>query len=190
MNRFTLTPGTIWVTGISASGKTTLGNHLFENMKEKGIHNVEFLDGEALRAKLDKKYGYSMEERFAVARNTVTLARRINDDGSFAIVSTITGQKVMREHARECLPHFMEVYLNCPVEICAARDSKGNYEKAFAGLLENFTGVTSPYEPTDSPELTLDTASLSVQECSKILLEKTLSFFGGNSARDPLNPSA
>jgi adenylylsulfate kinase len=159
-------------------------------MKEKGIHNVEFLDGEALRKQLDREYGYSVEERFAVARNTVVLARRINDDGSFAIVSTITGLKAMREHARKCIPHFMEVYLNCPVEICAARDFKGNYEKALAGLLENFTGVTSPYEPTDSPELTLDTASMSIQECSKILLEKTLLFFDRNSAHDPLNPSA
>lgn len=171
-----LIPGAIWITGLSASGKTTLGLRLYKNLKQMGVNNVEFLDGEELRKKLDRVYGYSVEERFAVIKNFVRIAREYNEKGKVVIVSTISHKRKMRELAREEINPFLEIYLKCPVRVCAQRDPKGQYRKAFAAELENFVGVTEPYEISKNPELILDTASKSIEDCSSILLNYVLNF--------------
>jgi adenylylsulfate kinase len=172
-----LIPGTIWITGISASGKTTLGKSLSENLKQHGFENVKLLDGEDLRQQLDRVYGHSVKERFAVLRNIVRIANEYKQQGYAVIVSTISHKKAMREIARTALLPFTEVRLECSVETCRKRDYKGNYAKAFAGELATFIGVTEPYESSDAPELVLNTEALSSNECSEILFRHALSLF-------------
>ncbi len=171
-----LRPATIWITGLSASGKTTLGRRLISNLIQKGIRNVELLDGEELRKTFDRIYGHSLEERYVVVSKIIQIAHECTQKGSISIVCTISHKKEMREMARQEIRHFMEVYLNCPVEVCARRDYKGNYKKAFQGEGEYFAGITEPYEESENPELVLDSVSKSINECSVILLDRVLEF--------------
>lgn len=182
-----LVPGVIWITGLSASGKSTAGKHLYEKLQNSGIENAEILDGEELRARLDRKYGYTVEERMAVAENIVRVAAGKIKSGKLVIVSTITHKLAMRKMARDLINPFMEVYLQCPVEVCAARDYKGNYEQALAGKCDNFIGVTEPYELSAHPELVLDTSRLGVEDCSEILFKKTLEMFQKESLTMQVN---
>ena len=130
---------------------------------------------------MGKEYGYSTEDRNAVLRETARFALERNKLGYVCIVCTIAHVRTTRERIRERIGNFMEVYLDCPVEVCAERDNKGQYSKAFAGLSDNFVGVTEPYQRSDDVELTLDTYRASIEECSAILLRKTLSFLRDNS---------
>jgi adenylylsulfate kinase-like enzyme len=144
---------------------------------QHGFENVKLLDGEDLRQQLDRVYGHSVIERFAVLRNIVQIANEHTQQGSAVIVSTISHKKVMRDIARRSLLPFTEVRLECSVETCSQRDYKGNYAKAFAGALGTFVGVTEPYESSNTPELVLNTEQLSIDECSRRLLEHTLKLF-------------
>jgi adenylylsulfate kinase len=180
--------GTIYITGISASGKSTLARRLLDDLGRRGIGNVRLLDGEEIRHRLlelGRNYGYSNEDRNAVALETASMALEHNQQGYITIVATIAHVRSTRDRVRERIPNFMEVYLVCPVEVCAKRDRKGHYAKANAGLLDNFVGVTEPYQRSEQVELTLDTYRKNVEECSSILLRETLSFLGGGK-RDRL----
>ena len=172
------TPGTIWITGLSASGKTTLGKQLHEDLKSREINEVILLDGEAVRERIGN-FGYTNEERNKVAFRIAEIALESNKNGKVVIVAGITHQRKTRAKIREYLGQYTEVYLKCPVDVCAARDYKGNYRKAFAGELDNFVGVTFPYEESD-PELILDTQTKSAEECSKILLTHVLNFINSH----------
>ena len=180
------TSGTILITGISASGKSTLGKCLRDDLLLDGFKKVELIDGEAFRERLralGKEYGYSTEDRNAVLTETTRFALERNNLGYVCIVCTIAHVRTTRESIRERIGNIMEVYLDCPVEVCADRDKKGQYNKAFAGLSDNFVGVTEPYQRSDDVELVLDTDRQSIEECSAILLRKTLSFL-----RDIISP--
>jgi len=182
-----LVPGAVWITGISASGKTTAGKNLYEKLKADGFNNVEVLDGEELRKHLDRQYGFTVEERFAVAENIVRVALEKIKSGKLVIVSTITHKLSMRKMARDQIDVFMEVYLQCPVEVCAARDYKGNYRRALSGKLDNFIGVTEQYEVSPHPELVLNTRQLGIEECSALLFEKTIENFQVRITRKKLS---
>jgi len=171
-----LKPGTVWITGLSCSGKTTLGRHLAANLVRKGIRNIEFLDGEETRKKLDRVYGHSLEERYRVLSQVIRIVRECNQKGNIAIVSTISHQRRAREIARKKIKHFMEVYLNCPLEVCAQRDYKGLYKTALNDRIEFFPGITEPYEVSENCELVIDTASMSIEDCSAILLNHVENF--------------
>lgn len=168
--------GTIWITGLSASGKTTLGLQLREALVSEGIRNVELLDGEELRKSLGKSYGFSTEDRNAFALDIGQLAQECNEGGNIAIVCAISHVREIRLKIRKQIARFTEVYLNCPVEVCARRDYKGQYRKAFSGIYDNFIGVTEPYQLSDQPDLTLDTANGTKEHCSKVLLAHVLAF--------------
>lgn len=168
-------PGTIWFTGITGAGKTTLGKYLYGAITKEG-YDADFFDGEELRKKLDRKYGHSLEDRFEVAKKIIDIASKCNQEGKIAIVSTVSHKKKMRDMARQRINYFMEVYLSCPVNVCKNRDYKGLYEKALKNKNELFPGVTEPYEVSENPELVLDTATESIEQCGEILLEKVLMF--------------
>lgn len=179
--------GTIWITGLSASGKTTLGLQLRKALISEGICNVELLDGEELRKTLGKSYGFSTQERNAFALDIGQLAKECNDKGNIAIVCAISHVREIRLKIRRQIPRFTEVYLNSPVEMCARRDYKDQYRKAFSGMYNNFIGVTEPYQLSDRPELTIDTANGTIEYCSTVLLEHTLAFLrsaNGKALRD------
>jgi adenylylsulfate kinase len=125
MNSLSTTIGTIWITGITASGKTTLGQTLYERLKETSNFPLEFLDGDKLRKCLDKTYGHSIEDRLLILEKIVEIAQEKNHTGTTVIISTVSHKKAMREYARAQIPRFMEVYLDCSPESCADRDYKG-----------------------------------------------------------------
>jgi len=169
LNSYSFDPGTIWITGITASGKTTLGQLLYEQLSGKGVSPLEFLDGDELRKSLYKTYGYSLEEREILLGKIVEIANEKNENGITVIVSTVSHKKTMREYARSQISHFMEVYLDCDPETCEVRDYKGLYQLAKSGEYNLFPGVTEAYELSNSPELTLKTDHLTIEECVWIL---------------------
>ena len=173
----TFKPGMIWITGLSAAGKTTLAERLTDDLKRQGLEDVVLLDGEAVRDHL-RLLGYSEDDRREIAFRKAEIARKYNDAGMAVIVTGITAQRVTRQQIRRNVGRFMEVYLNCPVEVCAKRDYKGHYKKALDGTIADFVGVSMAYEVSDHPELTLDTAEQSVDECAHILLRHAMRFLG------------
>lgn len=172
-------PGTILLTGLSASGKTTLGRRLHDGLLQAGVPRVKLLDGEEVRAALEaqgRRYGYTASERAALALELAHMARSWNDQGYVSIVCAILHLRKTREQVRSHIGRFMEVYLDCPVSVCAAREYKGHYQKAFAGLYDSFIGVTEPYEVSDQVELVLPTGTRGVDECCAMLLPPALAF--------------
>ena len=173
MTKHQINAGTIWITGVTASGKTTLGKALYNRLLQQySPEQIEFLDGEMLREKLKKDSGRTVDERIARLKDVVKLAKKHYDHEKIVIVSTISYKKEMRTFARNHMPHFMEVYLNCSIEVCSKRDYKDHYRRAFAGEYETFVGVTDEYEVSDDPELILNTSTFPIKECSELLYEQ------------------
>ena len=181
MNKYSEEPGTIWITGITASGKTTLGRYLYEQLIEKGVYPLEFMDGEEYRKLLDKTYGYSIEDRLLLSKKWVEIVHEKNRLGINVIISTVSHKKVMREYARSKIPRFMEVFLDCSPRVCAKRDHKGHFQLAQMGEYDLFPGVTEAYEPSDAPELMLKTDETPLTECSNILYREVSIFLGLDS---------
>jgi adenylylsulfate kinase len=181
MNIHSEEASTIWITGITASGKTTLGRKLFEQLIEKGVQPLEFLDGEEYRKRLDKTYGHSIEDRMLLSKKWVEIVHEKNRLGINVIISTVSHKKVMREYARSKIPRFMEIFLNCSSEVCANRDHKGHFKLAQKGEYELFPGVTEAYEPSDAPELMLKTDEKPLKECINILYREVSFFLGLDS---------
>ena len=172
---------TVLITGISASGKSTLGKRLGDDLINTGIDNVKLLDGENIRShinNLGKNYGYSNDERNKVALEIALKASEYNKNGDNCIISSICHLKNTREQMKEIIGigNVIEILLDCPVSICAKRDYKNQYTKAFQGEYDNFIGVTEPYQKSDDVHLILHTGSYSIEDCSRKLLEFTLSF--------------
>jgi adenylylsulfate kinase len=171
-------PATIWITGISASGKSTLATALYRDLAQAGIQNISVIDGESLRTSLEPAPGHRLTDRLQVLELIVQRAREAQEEGNLAIVSTISSRKSMRRYARKRLHPFMEVYLDCPVEVCAARDWKGHYRKAYLGAYELFVGVTEQYERSDHSELNINTGNLDIASSSQLLFDSVLDFLG------------
>ncbi len=170
-------PTTIWFSGLSASGKTTLSEALFQNLKELGLKNVELLDGETVRNML-KNYNFDKSSREKVGIQKARIALDLNRKGKIVLVSGIAHKRSWRQEIRQMIDNYFEVYLDCNVEDCSKRDYKGNYEKAFSGKLENFIGVSEQYEESDEYDLRVNTSEQSIEECSKLILDSVLSHLG------------
>ena len=178
-----LIPGTIWITGVSASGKSTLGEGLTRDLKSIGGNDVKFLDGEAIREEFGDTYGYGTSDRNAILDKTIQMARKYNENGTIVIVSTISHKRAIRQKARDTITNFMEVFLDCPLDVCIERDYKGHYQKALNGEYENFIGITESYEISESPELAINTKSLTIEESHELLLKNVISFLGKTTVK-------
>lgn len=159
-------PVTIWLTGLSGSGKTTIAYAVEKRLVGEG-RACYVLDGDSVRQGLNKDLGFSSADRSENIRRVAEVARLMNDAGLIVLVSLISPFKSDRENARAIIggSKFIEVFVSTPLEICEARDAKGLYARARQGLIPEFTGISSPYEPPDKPDLTLDTSSLTIEEC-------------------------
>jgi adenylyl-sulfate kinase len=161
---------TLWFTGLSGSGKTTISKIIEEQLRERGSR-VEILDGDVVRENLSKGLGFSKEDRDINIRRIAFVADLLSRNGVPVITAAISPYRELRDEARETMgDRFIEVYVKASVEVCAERDVKGLYEKAFKGEIKEFTGVSDPYEPPLNPELTLDTEQESVEESAEKLL--------------------
>ncbi len=162
---------TIWLTGLSGAGKTTLGCALEERLRREG-RQVELLDGDTVRKHLCRGLGFSREDRDENIRRIAFVASLLARHGVIVIVAAISPYRAARQEARELIGNFLEVWVNAPLEVCEMRDPKGLYRKARAGQLKAFTGIDDPYEPPLEPEVVCRTDAEALQESvDKVLRE-------------------
>jgi adenylyl-sulfate kinase len=165
---------TLWFTGLSGSGKSTIAHLVGPALDERG-HVVEYLDGDTVRTHLSKGLGFSKEDRDTNIERIGWVASRLTRHGAAVLVSAISPYEETRRKARELVEEhgsFVEVHVATSVEECARRDVKGLYEKAFRGEIKEFTGVSDPYEEPSSPELRIDTEEHPPEESAEIVLAK------------------
>jgi adenylyl-sulfate kinase len=160
---------TIWLTGLSGAGKTSIAIPLTEALRERG-YKAERLDGDVVRKSLTRDLGFSKEDRDMNIERVTFVAKLLTRNNVIVPCAFISPYRAERARAREEIGEFIEVYVECPVEVCAQRDIKGLYAKAYAGEIPNFTGVSDPYEPPENPEVAVHTANETVEESvAKIL---------------------
>jgi adenylyl-sulfate kinase len=145
---------TIWFTGLSGSGKTTVAELLEQRLLVLGA-KVEVLDGDIVRTHLSKGLGFSEEDRNENIRRIGFVAEILSRNGVIVIVAAISPYRAAREEVRARIPDFVEVYFDCPLEVLVQRDVKGLYKKALAGEIDHFTGISDPYEPPESPDVVI-----------------------------------
>lgn len=155
---------TIWLTGLSASGKSTIAVALEKTLVERG-HLAYVLDGDNVRHGLNKNLGFAPADRTENIRRIAEVAKLFTDCGVLVLTSFISPYRSDRDAARALFAagDFVEVFVDASLATCEARDPKGLYKKARAGEIPEFTGISAPYEPPERPELVLDTAALSVE---------------------------
>ena len=165
---------TIWFTGLSGSGKSTVAHALVERLAEFG-RNVSILDGDEIRTHLSKGLGFSKEDRDANINRVGYVAGLISQHGGTTLAAVISPYIATRDNARKSSNgNFVEVYCDTPIEVCESRDVKGLYAKARAGEIKGFTGVDDPYEAPLHPEVTINTGKLSVAESADKIIAKLL----------------
>lgn len=154
-----MTPGfTIWLTGLSGAGKSTIAEALSAALTASG-RNVEVLDGDVVRTHLSKGLGFSREDRDTNVRRIGWVCDLVARHGGVAIAAAISPFRSARADVRAATERFFEVFVDCPLETCIDRDVKGLYAKALSGEIANFTGVSDPYEAPLDPELVVHTAA-------------------------------
>jgi adenylyl-sulfate kinase len=154
---------TIWFTGLSGAGKSTISSLLYQRLREAGA-KVELLDGDVVRTHLCKGLGFSKEDRDENIRRIGYVCELLSRNGVIAIAAAISPYSAIREELRTRIPTFIEVYVKCPVEVLVKRDAKGLYRKALAGEIQHFTGISDPYEPPTAPEVTVDSSCETPEE--------------------------
>ena len=161
---------TLWFTGLSGAGKTTISRIVEDELRKRGS-KVEVLDGDVVRENLSKGLGFSKEDRDTNIRRIAFVADLLSRNGVPVITAAISPYREIRDEARELMgDRFIEVFVKASVEVCADRDPKGLYEKAFAGEIKEFTGVSDPYEEPLNAELTLDTENETPEESAEKIL--------------------
>jgi adenylyl-sulfate kinase len=163
---------TLWFTGLSGSGKSTIAHIVGPELDRRGLV-VEYLDGDNVRTHLSKELGFSKEDRDTHIDRVGWVASRLTRQGGAIITAAISPYEETRAAAREMIEEvgtFVEVYVKASVEECARRDVKGLYEKAFKGEIKEFTGVSDPYEEPSDPEIELDTEAHSPEESAAIVV--------------------
>jgi len=155
---------TVWLTGLSGSGKSTIAVELEKRLWDRGVR-AYILDGDNVRHGLNKNLGFSPADRTENIRRIGEVAKLFTEAGMVAITAFISPYREDRDQVRALMPDdFVEVLVECPLEVCEQRDVKGLYQKARAGQIKEFTGISAPYEPPAKPELALRTDRQSVDE--------------------------
>jgi adenylyl-sulfate kinase len=162
---------TLWFTGLSGSGKSTLATYLLPKLKELG-KKVEILDGDEVRENLSKGLGFSKEDRDTNIRRIGFVANMLARNGVAAITAAISPYRDVRNEVRvRAQAPFIEVYVECPLDVLEDRDTKGLYKKAKAGIIKNFTGISDPYEAPESPEVVVDTSKETIEQSAEKILD-------------------
>lgn len=162
---------TVWFTGLSGAGKTTISRAVEKELKSYD-YKVEILDGDIVRQNLTKGLGFSKEDRDENIRRVGFVANLLTRNQVIVLVSVISPYREIRQEVRKQIGNFVEVYVNAPLEVCEQRDVKGLYKKARAGEIKNFTGINDPYEPPLNPEVECRTDLESLEECVYKVLAK------------------
>lgn len=155
--RFTQVSGfTLWLTGLSGAGKSTIANAVAERLRANGVR-VEILDGDEVRLNLSKGLGFSREDRDTNIRRIGYVAKLLTRNGVAVIPAAISPYRAVRDEVRRDIGAFVEVHVKASLDECVRRDTKGLYKKALAGEIPQFTGVSDPYEEPERPELVVET---------------------------------
>jgi adenylylsulfate kinase len=165
---------TLWFTGLSGSGKTTIAHLVGPELDRRGLV-VEYLDGDTVRTHLSKGLGFSKEDRDTHIERVGWVASRLTRQGGAVIAAAISPYEETRRKARELVEEFgtfVEIYVKASVDECARRDVKGLYEKAFKGEIKEFTGVNDPYEEPSAPDLVIDSEQHSPEESAELVVAK------------------
>ena len=167
------TPVCLWMTGLSGAGKSTLANALEQELN-KQVKHTYILDGDNLRHGLNSDLGFTEADRNENVRRTAEAAKLMVDAGLIVIVGLISPFKKERDWARSVFKpnQFKEIYISTSLKECEHRDTKGLYQKARQGEIKDFTGIDSPYEAPDNPDVMIDTQDKSVSDCVQVILKK------------------
>ncbi len=164
---------TVWFTGLSGAGKTTVASSLKAMLDERAVRSF-LLDGDMLRTGLNRDLGFSEEDRLENVRRVGEVAMLVADIGHVVLVTVISpfeaGRQAVRDRHREAGLGFVEVFVATPLEVCEERDPKGLYERARRGEVPRFTGISSPYEEPRDPDVVLKTVGRSPEECAREVL--------------------
>ncbi|MGQ0668331.1 MAG: adenylyl-sulfate kinase [Actinomycetota bacterium] len=161
----------VWFTGLSGAGKSTIADLLVPELRARG-HKVELLDGDVVRTNLSKGLGFSKEDRDTNILRIGFVAHLLARNGVAVVVSAISPYRAVRDQNRALVGDFVEVYVEASLEEVTRRDVKGLYQKAIAGEIPNFTGVSDPYEPPENPELTINTEQCTPLEACQMVRDK------------------
>jgi adenylyl-sulfate kinase len=166
---------TVWFTGLSGAGKTTLATALATELRAQGV-SVEILDGDEVRTNLSKGLGFSKEDRDTNIRRIGYVSRLLARNGAGVIAAAISPYREVRGEVRWAIEAervaFIEVFVKCPFDVLAQRDVKGLYKKALAGEIREFTGVSDPYEEPDSPEVIVETDRETIEQCTNKIIQQ------------------
>jgi bifunctional enzyme CysN/CysC len=172
--------GVVWLTGLSGAGKSTLANELERRLRARSVRTY-LLDGDNVRHGLNRDLGFSTEDRVENIRRVAEVSKLMVDAGLVVITAFISPFRAERQMARDLMAdgEFIEVFVDTPLVVAEKRDPKGLYRKARRGELKHFTGIDSPYEIPENPEIVIDTTSMSVQESADSLYQmlNTMRFF-------------
>ena len=162
----------IWFTGLSCSGKTTLAANLEKELFFRRFF-CQVLDGDNIRTGINNNLGFSPEDRMENIRRIAEVSKLLLETGMITICSFISPTREIRTLARSIIGEqdFIEVYLSTPLEVCEQRDTKGLYQKARAGIIKDFTGVSAPFEPPENPDLDIDTSKMGIKESVDLIFE-------------------
>ncbi|MEY3297249.1 MAG: putative adenylyl-sulfate kinase [Cyanobacteriota bacterium] len=164
---------TIWFTGLSGSGKSTIAHALEAELRRQG-YGLEILDGDIVRTNLTKGLGFSREDRDENIRRIGFVAHLLTRNGVIVLVSAISPYREIRDEVRERIDDFVEVYVDAPLEVCEGRDVKGLYKRARAGEIKQFTGIDDPYEAPLNPEVHCHTDQETVEDSvAKVMAKLT-----------------
>ncbi len=166
----------IWFTGLSGSGKTTLATALERYLFNHGFLS-QILDGDNIRSGINNNLGFSTEDRIENIRRIAEISKLLVNSGLICICAFVSPTEETRKIVRDIIgkDDFLEVYVSTPIEICESRDIKGLYQKARAGLIKDFTGISAPFEIPQNAILSIDTSNKSIEDCLTIMLDKLLS---------------
>lgn len=163
-------PGFIlWLTGLSGAGKSTISSALLPRLEAAG-RRVELLDGDVVRTHLTQGLGFSREDRNTNVRRIGWVAGLVARHGGVALAAVISPYREVREELKRTYPHFVEIFIDTPLDVCAARDVKGLYARAKAGEIKGFTGIDDPYEPPTEPDVVIRTPEVSVERAVELIL--------------------
>lgn len=163
-------PFTMLLTGLSGAGKSTIAQGLKEKMDNLGIM-VQILDGDIIRSEIGQLFGYSREERNKMSKVIRTISKILNQNGISVIVATISPYQEMREMYRREISSYIEVYVECPLNVCMERDVKGLYKKALNGDIINMVGIDDVFEVPDQSDLIVNTSLYSREEVVKKIMD-------------------